>query len=472
MRKYFIKNVRYSYPDTNKIHSAPTILASFFLLMMHTNVVYSADSLTRDIGAVRPTCNDISFITSLNNDDDNGDGQADNRRKITAGVEDNLRQFIFSHKAASKVYVAQPVLADSSNGTSSEKRVRAYSDDQQTPFEFNKEYSLPLTLYLEGTHESKTLNDFGIRYEYRGESSEVICSRTVLGTVINLTVGFDAPKGQGTDFNSYNKMLITASGTANAKIHPSGSAQIEGWRYDGTATIHKPLMSISRITAGTSITPLDMLDGHMLRFHIQQGNQGIEAYFPVNITAPMHAATVKGWIDGKPVISNWINTKKGHFTLFKKEIQYTLLDQFKQPITKSAWAGRMVQIRENIAHVIQSFLPRVQNWINTSLNWSPEWINKPKGTFTDTIEARDIFKDILLDHSTINGSRSFHPSLLKKDGLLLELGENTHNWEASVNGVRPVIITQNQFSVRTEKIREKAGRQEIRFKSSYIVKTP
>lgn len=457
----------------NIVYFALTLLLLILLLGGHSSELLAIDAKSRDIGTVKPTCNAVTFITSLNSDDDNGDGRADNKRRIAAGVEDNLRQFIFRHNAAAKAYIAEPVFVrGGESAVGRKKRVRAYAADKQTPFEFNKEHPLPVTLYLEGTKESRNINDFGFEYDYRNADSKIICGNAAQGTVVNLSADLDVRKGKGTSFKRQNKMLITANGNASAQIAPANAARIIGWRYDGTATIHTPRMLVSRITAGQRITPANLLNGHDLRFQIQQGTLIIEAHLPVNITAPVHADAYRGWINGRPVRSGWINANRGNFSLFRRSVRYYLLDQFNERITRSAWAGRMVQIRENIGNVMSSPLPRVQNWINNSLSWTQNWINKPSGKFKDRIEATRMFKDMLLDVNAPPGRRQFAPSLLQVGGVLMNLGGRTHIWEASVNGNLPTAVTQNTFEVTVSATRPRGGGTEIRFDSSYIVNTP
>lgn len=456
-------------------HILYLILVVFFILVCIAGTsapLFAADMLTRDIGSVTPACKPVSFITSLNSDDDNQNKRADFKNAIT-NKEDNLRQFTFKYDGATKAYISEPVLVK--NGQTAlgrENRVRAYAADKKTPFTFNKEHPLPVIIYFEGVKESKQVNDFGFEYDYRTAKGKIICGGGAQGTVINLKASFNARKGKGSSFKTHNKMLITANGNASAKVSPAGAASIIGWRYDGTATLHTPALLTSRYTAGQVLTPANLLNGHSLRFRIEHNQQIIEAHLPVNITAPVHADAYDGWTNGRPIRSGWVNANRGRFSLFNRVIKYHLLDQFNEKIKESAWGARMVQIKENIGNVMTSPLPRVQNWINTILSWTRNWKDKPSGKFKDRIKATRIFKDILLDVNAPPGRRQFAPSLLQNGGTMMNLDGNFHIWEASVNGNLPTAVTRNTFEVTVSDTRPRGGGTEIRFDSTYIVNTP
>ncbi len=452
----------------------------FFLLVFLLSILVgiqspgllAVDTKSRDIGEVTPTCEQITFITSLNNDDDDNNKKTDLRRKITK-TEDNLRKFVFTRGGASKAYISEPIMLQGGTSAIGKKgRVRAYRQDKRTRFKFNQEHTLPVILYLEGVKTSSHKNDFGFEYDYRTDSSKIICGGGAQGTVINITATMAVASGNGKNFQKHNKMLITANGDAAVQIIPQGAAQISGWEYDGTAKIKTPNALKTSFTAGQTITPTNLLNNHELKFRIKHDNQIIESHLPVNITAPIHATAYGGWTNGTAVQSRWVNAGNGNFSLFRRYVAYTLLDQFRDPIKKSAWGNRMVQIRENIGAVMTSPLPRVRNWINNSLNWTQNWKNKPSGKFRDRLEATRMAKYMLLNANSPPGRRQFDPSLVQTGGIMMNLGGRTHIWEASVNGNLPTTVTENTFNVTVANTRQARGGTEIQFESSYAVVTP
>jgi hypothetical protein len=432
----------------------------------------AVDTKSRDIGEVTPACKQITFITSLNNDDDDYNKKTDLKRKITK-QEDNLRKFVFTREGASKAYILEPIMLQGGTSAIGKKgRVRAYGQDKKTRFKFNQEHTLPAILYLEGIKTSSHKNDFGFEYDYRTDSGNIICGGGAQGTVINITSAMTVASGHGNNFQKHNKMLITAIGNAVAQFIPQDAAQISGWKYDGAARIKTPNALKTSFMAGQIITPANLLGNHELRFRIKHGNQIIESHLPVNITAPIHATAYGGWTNGMPVQSRWINASKGNFSLLHRYVAYTLLDQFRDPIKKSAWGNRMVQIRENIGTVMTSPLPRVRNWINNSLNWTQNWKNKPTGKYRDSLEATRMAKYMLLDANSPLRKRQFDPSLVQTGGIMMNLGGRTHIWEASVNGNLATPVTENTFNVTVSNTRQTNGGTEIQFNSSYTVITP
>jgi hypothetical protein len=499
----------------------PLLLICLCLFLISNKVLGFPDNFQNT--PIKITCDPISLLLPLHHQ---------NRlHKITFGKVDDT-------KTADRVFIHAPKMTNSSKTALGKNgRVKAFGPDPKTPFKFDREYALPVTLYLDGTKASKAQDDFGFAYEYRTKNGKTICSAQARATVVDIQINFSPHAGRGSAFENHNKMLITASGAITAHITPNDIIQNADnirWRYDGDGQFEQPNRIKTRFRAGTTPTPSDIPNGHALRLQITKAGQMIEAQIPVTITAPMRARADKGWINksgesgkgGKPIRSAWIDRKTPRFSLFDTSISYQILDQFGAPIKDSAWAGRIVQIRENIGAVLSSPLPRMQNWINNSLNWNPDWIDKPSGRFTDHLGASEIFTGLLFadDSSAVKmpGTQTplenrptpaiwLHPHLNQIGAILMGTGlqktskagkkgqndtpigtvpdssipnnrqpdhENSdgfHIWEASVNGLNPTPITRNHLRVRVKGIKNRQDKQKgpkIRFESEYVINTP
>jgi len=405
---------------------------------------------TRDVNAVLPLCAPVSFIVSLNDDDDNANGKKDFRDAPLPVPEDNLREFTFKLPGAGKVFIGEPVFVKGGNtAVGLGKRVRAYTPAGQ-PFAFNQVYNTPITFYMEGVKKSKARQDFAFEYDYRTAADKHICGPGAQGTVIKGEVTFSVSAGSGTSFNTNKKMLITGVGKAKSKWKPAGYTPT--WSYGGTAVLATPNRPNTRFTAGAVITPPAGLNSQILKATVQEAGLLIEAHVPVNITAPVHAEEYRGWINGQaidsPSATTWHDANKGGFSLFNTRIDYHLQDQFRQRIKTSAWAGRKVQVRENIGRVLVSPIGTVQNWINTKLSWTRNWKKKNNGEINDRLRVRNAPKSLIVQ-PTPGGQLEFIASLRTAGGVMMNVGTNTHQWEASVNGQLPTVVTLNGFSVTT-----------------------
>lgn len=441
---------------------------------------------TRDINTVSPACDPVTFIVSMNNDDDDNNGTRDYRDAALPAGEDNLRQFTFNLAGASKVFIGEPVMVQ--GGTTAVgrgKRVRAYTAARQ-PFVFNRVYNTPVTMFLEGVKTSTNRLDFGFEYDYRDDADKHICGPGAQGTVVRGNARFSAKAGSGTAFNTNKKMLITGVGNAKSKWVPAGYTP--AWSYNGTAVLATPNANDTRFTAGTTITPAGGLNSEVLLARVQEAGLIIEAHVPVNITAPVHAQEYQGWINGAPIDSpsatRWHDANRGRFSLFSTSADYHLQDQFRQRIKTSAWAGRQVQVRENIGRVLVSTIPAVQNWINRSLRWTRRWKSKSNGEINDRLRVQLAPKSLIIQRRAAGGQEFIAP-MRAVGGVMMNLGANTHQWEASVNGQLPTVVTQNTFSVVTTNVcnsqvnlcgaRPNHPRPRgivIRLRSSYGVVTP
>jgi hypothetical protein len=351
---------------------------------------------------------------------------------------------------------------------------------------------------------------------------------------------FDVEKGNGGEFNTNKKMLITAVGNAKSKWRPKTYTPV--WRYpnaviDATlgvgakamraaqiqtdkarqtaeinhrkavqrrrnavrkeaaraarrgvaprpvrqvpalgpipafanipTSLSSPNASNTEFIAGTAFTPVNAnaLNRDELIAKIEDNGLIIEAHIPVNITAPRYAQEFNGWTDGTPrfrpvplntnaagvpryndVRTSWFEPSSGKLNLFREEVSYHLQDQFQQNIRQSAWGkGKKVTIRENIGDILTSPIPRVLDWIRTELKWTAKWKSKTNGQIEDKLRLQQLPINKILNPG--NTSAEFHPSLQAVGGVVMNIGANTHDWQASVDGTRPFFtVTRNTFS--------------------------
>ena len=384
---------------------------------------------TRDVEPVTVACTPITFIVSLNDDDDNANRREDRNDPIAPATEDNLREFIFTHPDADAVFISHIVTtADNQNAVGI--RVRGYQADRSTAFVYNTTHptsaAAPLKMYLEGIKTSGALNDIGFEYQYF-KNNLPLCGGGAQGTVVDVNAKLVVASGAGASFKSHRKMLITAAGQANGTVTPANAGQTE-WTYDIPANINlsAPAQLATNITAQTTVTDAAHLDQDQLHLKVHATAHRIEAHFPINLTSPQHTEITNG-VTGFDHTTGWLDANVGQFTLVPtRRINYRLLDQFRRPIKESAYDTRMPQIRENIGLVLTSPVPAVQNWINTGLRWSPNWINKADGTFTDRIEATNLNKDLVVVVAPGN-RRMFHAVLQNQGGVLMNL-TSPHIW--------------------------------------------
>jgi len=391
---------------------------------------------TKDITGVSMNCKSGSFIVSLNDDDDNNNKTPDLNEKGPSKLEDNLRPITLTAEGAKFVTLNPP---------SNPKRIRAYFSDRATPLSFNKSYPTPLNFYVEGISPSRKEQDFNFEYTFISDKGEEICTAKAAGTVINVKATFEARGGTDKSrFDKTKKILATGNGIGKGLWKPLKKPQII-WAYDGTATL-TPTKAPTKIkfTAGTTITAAGNLNGDDITAKLTYQKQTIIAHTPVNITAPVHAITLKGWTDGSNADTKYFDANKGYVGLFNRYVKYRLQDQFRQPITASARGGKNIKIRENIRAVMTSPLPRVRQWIAQKLNATDNWKEKNGGVFTDRLRVQQLPKSKLL-----RAAGRFHPSLLANGAAVMNLGGNTHQWSTSIDGNAATVhvVTDNTFTV-------------------------
>lgn len=425
---------------------------------------------TRDVGTVTLACGPASFLVSLNDDDDNNNHVPDRSEALNPTTDDNVRELFFSHPTADAVYVADIVDTTTNQGVVG-VRVRAYEADRHTPFKFNTLHPTsaahPLKLCLEGKAASAKKDDFGFEFQFYKDGKPLPCGGAATGTVVDVKASFTVAAGGGTNFARNRKMLITSAGNATATVRPAGAGTIE-WTYDAPAnvTIAQPAQLTTAVTAGTSVT--GAIDHDELRLKVHgPGGHDVEAHFPVNLTAPQHTE-ITNHRTGFTYVTGWVDANQGQFGLFPAYlIDYRMLDQFRAPIHDSAYGSRTPQIRENIGRVMTSPLAPVQAWITTTLHWSPNWLDKPGGTFTDRIEANGLDKAmIIVPFPGFPGRKMFDSSLQQVGGVLLQLS-SPHVWQLSVNGDGIADATANAFSSTVSQTRPWGGGTQVQFTSTY-----
>ena len=432
------------------------------------------DFPTRDVGSVTAVCEQIVFIVSLNDDDDNSNGRADLGERVNPATEDNVREFIFTHPTADAVFISD-VLIVADNMSAVGIRVRGYKVDRRTAFAFNAMHPTsatnPLKMYLEGIRTSGQVNDIGFEYQYY-KNNQPLCGGGAQGTVVEVNAQFSVPRGSGTNFSRHRKMLITATGQASATVAPTNTGQKE-WTYDVAANVNLPTANqlTTNVVAQANVTASNHRDQDQLRFKVKIAGQAIEAHFPINLTSPQHTS-IRGRGGGFNYQTGWLDANRGSFTLVPtRRIRYRMLDQFQASIHNSAYGTRMPQIRENIGTVLTSPIPTVQAWILSpppaGLSWSTNWVNKPTGNFTDKIQALNVNKNLVVV-TRPGGRRMFHNVLQAPGGVLMQVAPPaTHIWQMSVNGAGIVNGTSNTFSSTVSLTRQRGGGTQIRIRSIY-----
>lgn len=433
------------------------------------------DFPTRDIGSVTAVCKQITFIVSLNDDDDNANRRADLRERANPATEDNVREFIFTHPTADAVFISD-VLIVANNLSAVGSRVRGYQVDRRSNFVFNTMHptsaAIPLKMYLEGIKTSGQVNDIGFEYQYF-KNKKPLCGGGAQGTVVDVNGAFTVPRGRGTNFSRHRKMLISATGQASANLTPANAGQHE-WTYDIAANVNLPTAAqlTTNVVAQANVTATNHLEQDQLRFKVKNAGQTIEAHFPINLTSPQHTSITRGTRRGFNFETAWLDANRGNFTLVPtRRIRYRMLDQFQASIHDSAYGARMPQIRENIGTVLTSPVPTVQAWILSpppaGLSWTNNWINKPAGNFTDRIQALNVNKNLVVV-TLPGGRRMFHNILQAVGGVLMQVAPPaTHIWQMSVNGVGIVDGTRNTFSSTVSRTRPRGGGTQIRIRSIY-----
>lgn len=420
---------------------------------------------TRDVGPISVRCERFTFIASLNDDDDDRNRSRDARQTPLPAAEDNLRQFDFDHPEAAEVYVS-PIVTVADLVPAVGTRVRAWAASRGAPFDFTRRHPVPVTLYLEGLTPSGARGDLGFEYQYIRPDGTTLCGGGPTGTVTAVTAALSVP-GSGAPFDRHRKMLVTGAGAVEATVTPTSPGTI-GWTYDGDGSFAAPAALSTTFAAGQTFTAPPR-DTRFLRFQLNEAGQVIEALHPVNLTAPRHVSTN---IAGFDYLTGWNDANQGRMDLVPQtRIPYVILDQFREPIDQSAYAGKTPQIRENIGRVLTSPLPTVAAWIQAELSWARDWTSKPEGRFVDRIEILRAPKDVFVQ--TVAGRRSFHPPLQAVGGIAMHIpGGSTHQWELSVNGVGAVAVTQNTFTSVVDSTRSQGGGIQIRIRSRYGVTIP
>ena len=444
---------------------------------------------TRDLVSISVSCDPITFIVSLNDDDDNNSGAPDYTKKLPlkdkSGAivqEDNLRQFDFNMPGAASVEISQVVDRNTQKPVvGSGKRVRAYKEDKQTPFSFGL-HPVPVTMYLEGVNQpSPKLDDIGFEFEYfkdqQGKHS--LCGHTAVGTVVKVAADLIVQSSKGADFKKNNKMLITSQGKATVTVTPAGSMKPEWFTDDPLGTFDDAKAFTTRYEAGPGENQ-GRVRVKLTAASTNPAGQVIDAWIPVTASAPSHLQLKSGAQSSvTTVVSSDAGT--GSLDLISIVFPYQILDQDRELLQQStAYGERVPVVRENIKAVLTSPLPAIQSWIATGLKHTADWIDKPGGEIDDRIEITGLNKDYLVVPKTTPWR--FSALVDHVGGVVMEIpAGSSHIWFLGVKdpkapgivwGVKPG--TNNTFSSTVTAI-QTAGRgasrrvREIEITSSYNV---
>jgi hypothetical protein len=468
----------------------------FFLVSLSACAALEPDNFpTRDVGGLTAVCGQVSFIVSVNSDDDNDNSTEDRRDRRPSADENNLREIEFPVISnADQVFVTEPVLVVNNTPVAG-VRLRGWKSDN-TPFQFNAAHNVPIKLFLEGIEASTSINDIGFEYQYKKNPDQWLCGGAAKGTVVAVAAGLDVSSdgaatdtqpdgstknmtGSGTSFKKYRKMLITGTGRATGSVSPDLTHE---WLHSRGTFADKDALQTD-FTAGTTPTPAASIDAEPMLLQVSSGSQKIDAHFPVNITAPLHLHTTKRDMDVVLPCRNANNRRcrfdanQGTFTPVPTyRVKYTIQDQQRKSIKHSAYAGVLPQIRENIGTVMTSPIPNVNNWITNSLSWTMNWKSKPGGKFTDKIEAYSADKSLVVVNPPANPNRRiFHGELRNaaNSGVLMHVPPPLHHiWFLGVNGHQSAEGTQNDFSSVVHNRQPAGGDIQIQLRTRYTITTP
>jgi hypothetical protein len=427
---------------------------------------------TRDVGSIEVRCSPVTFVVSLNDDDDNYNFVADHQQGIQPATEDNLREFKFNHPKAAEVFIGEPVIIR--GGTSAlGTRVRAYQADKSTAFDFSKNHKVPVTMYLEGIGRSTRVNDIGFEYQYFRADGTTLCGPGATGTVVDVDVELSG-------INRGNPKLLALGRTSSRVYKTPKIRSTYEWSYDGDGLFRNPTRARTRFTAGRNWTPANQRDSQMVRCKLEfptAGNCVIQSYASLNVTAPRRVrADRTGTIEGGSSIStvrivNDKQARQSSFHLFRWGVNYTILDQFGNEITQSHRGGAHVTTREDVPihSAIPSGIDDLEAWLRSQipLHTSVNWRRNNDGLIEDTVHLAPPVSTIV---RLQQGRLRLIPRTFGQDVVTM----NGHAWFVSVNGDQALSrqVTNNSLRVHVIGFGPDPPGERVDLQSEYTVILP
>ena len=425
---------------------------------------------TSDEGAVDARCESLSFVVSLNHDDDDGDGMEDRRGPLPA-AEDNLRKFVFNQPGASEVFVGEPVLL-AGGGSALGTRVRAWEQDKATPFDFTRKHALPATLYLEGVEESAQEGDFGFEYQYFGGGDVALCGGASKGIVVKVRMTFSSLAPSDTKLLAQGRISMSIVKTPNVQSTYT-------WSYDGDGTFASASRQTTRFTAGNAFTPAQ--GSQLVRCNVTFETKPpgtILVTSPLDITAPRSvAASSNGELPAQQSnviktqdIRNVAGARRTEFGLLNYDVDYTILDQFGAPIVQSERGGAHVTAREDVPlrSAIPAGIASLQAFFDEKIptNTSINWRNQDDGVINDNLRLGPRASTILRLQA---GQLRFIPNTIGADVVTMD----GHEWFVSVNGDPALAqrVTNNSLRTTVIDFQQQANGESVQFSTTYTVRT-
>jgi hypothetical protein len=267
-------------------------------------------------------------------------------------------------------------------------------------------------------------------------------------------------------------MLITAKGAAQGSYEPAATPDVTvEWSYDAnTGRFDAPGKLTTEYSAGTIHTPVARRDLDQMHLRLTyKASQGVDAYLPVNVTAPRHVTFPSGAHPNYGHDTGWLDAKDQarQIELIDHSIDYEILDQFHQRLNESAWGSAHLLIEEEVA--FRSPVPGVTGWLGKlreRVNRS--WKTIPTDVFTDTLRFPVLPVAEITEHS--GGQWTFVTQLQRAGDVLLELANSaTHRWHVSVDRQGDVYVTDNTFSSRVPAGGSRKNGTEINIWTDYQV---
>ncbi len=430
-----------------------------------------------DPGAVVMANGQVRYVGSLDNDDDDGDGKPDlKRRGPPPAAENNLRELRFFVPGAKWVFVAEPQNLSKQKSAVGDK-IRVWDGTKKAPFQFGRLYPTsavrPLTIYVEGIRESG-LDEIGMEYQYFADQAmhQTVGGGASKSAVVRVSF---AGGGRARGLTPRQKILATGRIATVATVSPTIPGAQYLWSYDappiaGTFDPHALTMLASHFIADTQWTRTQDRDSARFRVTDPRApaapialSEVLNVVAPRSVTPNPAALPNQGGMLSNRRIVNQHGAANAHFRLFRWRVVYTVLDQFGASVYDAERGGATVEVREDVP--IGSPIPTLNAWFTTSTT-TPNWkAILTGGTFPDQLVSD---RGDGIPYTTVLDA---HLHLLPTAGQeMVTMGH--HVWHVTVDRARAALdkrVTDNALQVHVDSVR--AGPpEEAFFTSRYTIR--